>query len=481
VQDVVDAVLCPVAIVHKFYHGFKGALGGVRSGGENIGELFHEFIHYLKTSIATGRRSPDEVWDLFYDFCDERRVTGESERILGQYVTYWVRRKRRSLERIWSERPRIFFEIHIASENVTFAGRGTRYPIHGAIDELNVTDGKIIERTIKGSEEDENPPFLKDFQVWLLWKLLISIDRSAIPETWREEDFEEYELFVETPYRDFRVEKDQPVFERWAEDALAWINDISRSTAAISEAWRNRGRHDRPCIFRDEVEECSMAYLACYRARRRYPQRRVALSASLRPLYRALFNEQLWSHDLLLYQLVKMEQGQDLELRDCLRRLLIGRKIFPVEIERELGNGRFVLRVGNYDLRRALSEVLQDEELEFDMIFGSFSMGLRRKAILYPYARESNLEEGRIVAYVRGLPRVEGISASNAFLIRGILLREDPWFLRRAVQRALFHLEKWGLNREDRAQRHTIIRLIDTIFGPGTLRARKLQEEGEEE
>jgi len=176
-----------------------------------------------------------------------------------------------------------------------------------------------------------------------------------------------------------------------------------------------------------------------------------------------------------------MEQGQDLELRDCLRRLLIGRKIFPVEIERELGNGRFVLRVGNYDLRRALSEVLQDEELEFDMIFGSFSMGLRRKAILYPYARESNLEEGRIVAYVRGLPRVEGISASNAFLIRGILLREDPWFLRRAVQRALFHLEKWGLNREDRAQRHTTIRLIDTIFGPGTLRARKLQEEGEEE
>ena len=475
VQDVIDAVLCPVSIVHKFYHGFRGALGRMRRGEENIGELFHELIHYIKTAIISGEHSPNEVGSLFYEFCRRRGITEEVERALRQYLTYWLRRKQRNLEELWRERPRIFFEIHIASVNVTFHGSGTRYPIHGVIDELDISNKRIIERTTRGSYDDENPPFLKDFQVWLLWKILTSIDRSIIPETWREENFEEYELFVETPYRDFRVEKDQQLFDRWALDALAWIGDISRTTTVIPEAWRNRGRHDKPCRFGEEVEECSMAYFACYHGRRQFPQRRAALSAAFRSLYRALFNEQLWSHDLLLYQLVLMEQ--DPRLRNDLRELLVGRRIFPIEIEESLGNGRFIIRVNDSHLRRALLEVLQDEELGFDMIFGAFSMGLRRKITLYPYDHSSSLEEGRIVAYIEGLSRAESINRGNVYLIRGLLLKEDPWFLRRVVQRALFRLEKWGIDREDRSRRHTTIRLIDTIFGPETLRARRLEEE----
>lgn len=474
VQDVVDAVLCPVAIVHKFYHGFRGALGGARGDGENIGALFHEFIALLKTDIALGRRSPDQAWDLFYGFCSERGVSEESERNLREYVSYWLRRKRRSLDELWNRRPRIFFEIHVASIRVTFEvrGRRTRYPIHGRIDELDVTNKRIVERTIRGNESAENPPFLKDFQLWLLWKIITSIDRNTIPEIWRGENFEEYELFVETPYRDFRVEKDQPLFEEWAKDALTWISDISRSTRTILEAWRNRGHHNRPCRFGDTIEECSMAYIACYRVQRRYPERRAALSASFRSLYRALFNEQLWSHDLLLYQLTIMEQ--DPQLGNELRRLLMGRKIFPVEIERDLGGGRFILRVSNNDLRRTLHEILQDENFEFDIIFGSFCMGIRRRAFLD--FRESNLDEGRVV--VRVIPNIEISDTENAYLVRGgLLLREDPWFLKRVVQRALYRLEKWGLDREDRAQRHTTIRLIDTIFGPETLRARRFEED----
>jgi hypothetical protein len=444
-------------------------------GGERTGELYHEVLAIFKAEIASRRRSPNEIWNLFYEFCSDKGLDEASERNLRQYVSYWLRRKRENLEHFWQQRPKFFFEIHIASTAVTF-GRGTRFPIHGIIDELDITNKRLIERTIRGSENDRDPPFLKDFQLWLLWKVIISIDRNVIPEVWRDENFEDYELIVETPYRDFHLAKNQPLFEEVAEDALLWINDLSRETRAIVDAWRNKGHFDMPyarartCQLGNEIRECSMAFSACYRGSRRFPERREALRASFRPLYRALFNEQLWSHDLLLYQLTMMEQ--DPLLRDELWDLLMGRNIIPVGIE-SLGGGRFLLRVSE-SLKGALLENLQDEDLRFDMIFGSFSMGLRRKVLWDLNDPQSAPDEGRVVIRFR---EVEPMENMDAYLVRGLLLREDPWFLKRLIQRALFRLEKWGLDREDRARRHVPIQLIDTLFGPRTLRARRRMED----
>lgn len=469
IQDVVDAVLCPVTVVHRAYHGLHGALTGPRGISEGIGEHFHEFISILKNDIALGRRRPDDALSLLRTYCSWRGLDAETEHILRQYLSYWLRRKRESLDELWNRGAGIFFEVHIASINVKFGRREVRYPIHGLIDEIDIVDKKIVERTLRGNESDGAPPFLKDFQVWLLWKVLTSINQDLIPDIWRNENFKEYQLIVETPYRDFRVEKNQPLFEEWAEDALAWISDITRSSIAVNEAWRNRGHHTRPCNFGDEIEECALAHLACYYRRRRYPERRSALREALRSLYRALYNEQLWSHDLLLYQLTRMEQDDDPAFRDELRGLLTGRNIYPVEIESAIGNDRFIVRIDGA-INESLSEVVQDENFSFDMLLGAFSIGLRRRAFLILDDAEANPEDGR---YVIRVDRINGAERMNAFLIRGLLLKEDPWFLKRLVQQALFSLEKWGMDREDRARNHTAVRLIDTLFGAGSLRARR--------
>jgi len=469
IQDVVDAVLCPMTVVHRTYHGLHGALRGPRGLAEGEGEHFHRFMSILKSDIALGRRRPDDAFSLLRMYCSWKGLDAETESNLRRYLSFWMKRKRDSLNELWNQGPGIFFEVHVATINVTFGGRKVRYPIHGLIDEIDTINKKIIERTLRGNENDGIPPFLKDFQVWLQWKVLTSIKRNLIPKTLRNENFEKYELIVETPYRDFRVERNQPLFEEWAEDALAWISDITRSSIAISDAWRNRGHHTRPCNFGDEIEECAWARMACYCRRWRYPERRSALRASLRPLYRALYNEQLWAHDLLLHQLASMEQHDDPALRDELKGLLMGRNIYPIKVESTLEGGRCTVRIDN-TVSESLLETIQDENLSFDVLFGAFSFGLRRRAFLLLDDEETNPEEGRYVMLIERINETEGMSA---FLIKGLLLKEDPWFLKRLVQRALFSLEKWGMDKEDRAQNHTTVRLIDTLFGPHRLRARR--------
>jgi hypothetical protein len=467
VQDVVDATLCPYAIFHKIYHGHHGALVGLRGFGEEeikLGDYFHDFISYLKAEIVSGREVPSNAEALIGRYCSIRGLDVETENSLRSYMRYWLRRKRESLEQILNQRPRMFFEVHVASINVSF-GRSVRFPLRGIIDEIDITNRRIIERTLRGREDDREPPFLEDFQLWLLWKTISSVGRDAVREVLGCGSFEDYELLVETPYRDFRVDKNNPLFNRWAEDAFSWISDVARGNLiTISDAWRCRGHHNRPCRYGEEIEECAMKN-ACYHRKRRYPERRSALREAFRPLYYALFNEQLWRHDLMLYQLAYMEQYEDDILRSCLRDLLIGRNIFPVEVVEPLNNGRFMLRIDG-SLIGPLLEIVQDEIFSFDIIFGSFSVGLRRRAHL----NINNIEDDRMIINVEGPVNVV---CGNALLIRGgLLFREEPWFLKRIVQRSLFDLEKWGLDRDDRARTHVTVRLIDTLFGPGCFRAR---------
>jgi len=484
VRDVVDAALCPYAVFHKFYHGSQSALIGLRENeeGTKLGHHFHNFISYLKTEIVSGRARPSDAEGLFTRYCFSQHVDADTENNLKPYLRYWLRRKRESLEQLRNQRPKTFFEVHVASINVTFGtfGRRVHFPLNGVIDEIDITNQRMIERTLRGREDDSEPPFLKDFQLWLLWKIISSIDRNIVHEVLGCEDFENYELIVETPYRDFYIDKDNPLFNELAEDAFSWINDLatgnySRLAIAISEAWQNKGFHGRPCRYGEEIEECALRN-ACYYRRRRYPERRSALGSDLRRLCYALFNEQVWVHDLLLYQLAYMEQCQDVDLRNDLRELLMGRSIFPAKVVEALDSEGFVLKVDEH-LRGPLSEAHQDEFVNLDEIFGSFSVGLRRRARLDIDNPRSDIREGQIVVHVEGSVNVEGLSA---LLIKGsLLLREEPWYLKRLIQRSLFDLEKWGLDRNDKARTHVTVRLIDTLFGSGRFRARAEDHESQ--
>jgi hypothetical protein len=474
IQDIVDAVLCPVTVVHRTYHGLHGALSGPRGIARGEGDHFHRFVSILKSNIALGKRRLDEAFSLLRMYCSMEGLDADSESNLRRYLSYWLRRKRDSLDELWGQGPRIFHEVHVSTINATFREkRDVRYPVHGVIDEIDTINKRIVERTLKGNENDSNPPFLEDFQVWLQWKVLTSINRDLFPDILRNENFQDYDLIVETPYRDFTIEKNQSLFEEWAEDALAWISDIARSSVAISDAWQNKGHHTRSCSIGNEIEECYFARVACYHRRWRYPERRSTLHASLGPIYKALYNEQVWVHDLLLYQLTKMEQDADLNFKSELRRLLTGRNIYPLEIEENIEDNRYRVKIDE-TVRMSLVEEVQDENLSFDLLFGSFSVGLRRRAYLLLDEIETNPEDGRYVVYIEGM---DGTERMNAFLLRGLLLKEDPWFLKRLVQQAVFSLEKWGVDREDRANNHVAVRLIDTLFGPGTLRARRKKNE----
>jgi len=470
VQDVIDATLCPFAIFHKIYHGQRGALVGLKEqeGGIQTGNHFHRFIAYLKTEIARGKADSNSVGRLFDKYCHREMIDSETRRSLDGYLRHWLSRKKDELREIEDQKPRVFFEVHVASINVRFK-RGVRFPLEGIIDEIDVANRRIIERTLRGREDDDTPPFLEDFQLWLLWKTISSINKSILYKVLGDKNLEDYELIVETPYRDFRVNKDNPKFENWAEDAFAWIEDLTiGGPVVISEAWRNKGHHDKPCTYGSKMEECAMSYFACYYRARKYPTKRGALREVLRPLYRALFYEQIWKHDLTLYQLAYMEQYDDKTLRNELSKLLIGRNVFPAKVIESLSDRELKLEVSK-DLITPLLEVTWDKTFNFDIIFGSFSVGLRRKAYLDFDDPRSNIKNGQIIVRIEGPTNIESL---DALLIEsGLLFREEPWFLKRIIQRALFDLERWGLDKDDKAKEHVTIQLIDTLFGPGRFRA----------
>jgi len=108
----------------------------------------------------------------------------ESNDIWRLCVRPWVERKLENdeLQSITSNN-QIFFEISVANSHVPFPlESGVRnYPLRGRVDEIDLTQRRFIERTIRGGREDDAPPFLKDYQIWLLWKIICSLREENLP------------------------------------------------------------------------------------------------------------------------------------------------------------------------------------------------------------------------------------------------------------------------------------------------------------
>jgi hypothetical protein len=297
----------------------------------------------------------------------------------------------------------------------------------------------LIERTILGSEEEGSPPGLKGFQAWILWKLLCSIEKLERPAAWKAENFEEYDVVVETPYRDFIVRKDNRDYEIMAHDAYCWIHDISsqRFKQAIWEAWQAAS-----CSYDARNLACGLNDRYCYRKKMKYPQGRGAMHADMRRFYISLFNEQMWSHHLLMYQLMK------LPLKD-----LAGWKILRGTVEKSK-EGVVINVDGDTQSIREKSEEGEYAK-EVTIIFGSLKLGLLRKAEAQP------IDDKRLKLKLRGreLP-----GSVNIILPEASLVREEPWFLRRKMQRDAYSFGLWGLDNDARAGRNTVIQLLDSVF-----------------
>jgi hypothetical protein len=436
VTNIVNAALCPFAAVHDILYGIDDARLRPESWG--AGSLFHEYIAHLKASLIEGSCIPGGEKRLYDNFVEGRYEAAREE--CWMYIRYWLDRKREELRRL-DRNTRTYFEVYVANDSVE-VDEGYHYPLRGKIDELDTTNRRIIERTILGTDSARSPPALKDFQIWLLWKLLCSLKKEDKPDIWKNENFEDYELVIETPYRDFTVLKNNKVFNTMSLDAFSWIHDISseRFKYAIWEAWENRR-----CSYDLRNPDCTLDNRYCYRRRPTYPCGREVMRTDLRRFYISLLCEQMWSHHLFMYQLMKAPLVW-----------LSGRKILRGSVE--VAGDEVIVSLEKDEDLRSLKEKIREGEIlrEINVIFGTLKLGLFRRAEI------KDFENHKLVLKIWGrepLPK-----SINILLPEVSLFREEPWFLRRKIQREMYSLGLWGLEKEERARRHSIVQLIDAIF-----------------
>lgn len=50
------------------------------------------------------------------------------------------------------------------------------------------------------------------------------------------------------------------------------------------------------------------------------------------------------------------------------------------------------------------------------------------------------------------------------------ILKTSPWFLSRISQKELFKLERWGFEKDEKAKTHSVIQLLESVFGRKNIR-----------
>jgi hypothetical protein len=452
-----NAALCPIAILHDILHGMDNALITYRNykSTKNIGNLFHEFVAHLKSKIAEGRQytSLQNIRYEFEMFARAQKADVKND-CWRYYLERWCQNNLVELRDI-PKNANIFFEVYVANSHVPFLGKHKRtsYPLLGQIDEVNFEDSKLIERTIKGKPGDTNPPKLKDYQLWLLWKVLCSIEKKKYPEAWRDIDFKKFELVVETPYSNYTVDKQNPEFEELTHVAYAWIHDIAFERKAIYEAYLPE---NRTCTLLKKEEECNLRNKACYRGAPEYPTHasRDEVKKEFRQVYRSLFQELLWNKHLFRYQLTQLERKELEELGY----ISVGKVI-------SIKNGKTLMEFGEKATKRILAQHASGDIGGYSLVFGTFHIGIRSKAFV---------EERKNDGIVLSIERKKIPSSQNAILVQldpeAAVFENYPWFLTRQQQWELFNLQQWGVFKSDRADKESVIQMIESIFGTKPLR-----------
>jgi hypothetical protein len=443
VTNVVNASKCPVAILHDILHGIDDVTILPKEYG--LGDLYQKFTAHLKLSAAKGDvPSPS---DIRYRY--EMFARGENERTKEDcwryYLQPWYSRK---LEELSEANENIFFEVSVANTYIPFrlGNKNPTYPLRGRIDEIDLKNKRIIERTIKGRRADEAPPLLKDFQLWLLWKILSSVNKEHYPERWKNVNFKDFELIVETPYHDFVVKKDNPEFERKAHIAYAWIKDLANGGKSEFEAYQHRA-----CTYTSADPECG-ARLACFGHRYKHPTCRTEIHKEFRKFYPPLFWQQMWDYHLFRYQLLMLKKKDLEELGYLSEGKVVGLKEGKIEIEMDP-------RLATPILERQISS----GEIENLLVIGSFFLGVEIKA---------RFEEmkGNILLMDIGTKKFPPFEKAEVLPPESSILKTSPWFLSRISQKELFKLERWGFEKDDKAEKHSVIQLLESVFGRKRIR-----------
>ncbi|PIX27612.1 MAG: hypothetical protein COZ67_01295 [Chloroflexi bacterium CG_4_8_14_3_um_filter_45_15] len=458
VTDLLIADFCPVALLHDLLHGRNHALlGEAHYEIERRGDLFHKFIARLKLSLIKGElrlsgydilTHEAKINSLFYPFAKRYGFDFNAcSELWGLYIGLWVRRKleNKELQNISAD-DETFFEFSVANYYVPFPYESGKrsYPLRGRIDEIDIKRKRIIERTIKGSSLDDKPPILKDYQVWLLWKLLCSLRRGQLPSKWSSINFQDFELVVETPYKDFIIPHENPNYIEKTHSAYAWIHDISISEShGVNREVYEAERPDN-CTGLQPNQECGLIR-TCYPRNYPHPQCRPEIKQIFKPWYQYLLWEQIWKGDLFQYQLLRLKKEELVEKGLILEGEIAYFNDSKIELEmnKEIGSVR------GYD--------------EYTIIpFGTLFCGKEMKAKLL------NIKGNRLIMEIQN----EGIYPSrDAILLPGSLesfspiFQEPPTFLEKQKQTGLLKLQQSGAIKEEKAKSRSWIQLLEAIFG----------------
>lgn len=460
VTNLLNATLCPVAIYHDLIHGIDNALIPQYGKEKQRGDLFHKFITHLKLSLKNGsfklsgydiQSQLGMIQDLFLRFSHRQGFsTDEASDILRLYIEPWVRQKLQSgeLENI-SEADKFIFELSMGNARVPFSlGRGKRhYPLRGRIDEIDLTRKRLVERTIKGTPSDTGPPLYKDYQVWLLWKILCSLKHEQLPPQWESVDFQNFDLVVETPHNDFTIKPDDEGHVMDTHYAYAWINDISisESRGVFQEVFENAA-----CTPLTPHIECGHKFLNCFARNYPYPQSRPEIKRTFKPWYRLLLWEKIWEGDLFQYQLLRLSreelirqglisEGQIVSFKDNKMELEVG--------EENIGSIR------GYDRYTIIP-------------YGTLFCGKRETATLV------EVKKNHLTMELHG---VEDTFFKDAILLPlpdlpPPIMQEPPTYLKEQMQNALLRLQYSGVIKPEKSQEKSLVQLLEGVFGRQSIR-----------
>jgi hypothetical protein len=395
------------------------------------------------------------IQSLFLNFARGRGfLTNAAQDVWRLYVEPWVRRKLQDGElNSISPGDQFFFEISVAHRAVSFPlDTGSRhYPLRGRVDEIDLGRNRIIERTIRGSEQDQEVPLLKDYQVWLLWKILTTLRGEELPGSWTGMPLQDFSLVVETPYRDFQITSENSSFNMDTHYAYAWINDIctSESPRIFREIDGNRA-----CSPESPHPECGHRFINCFPHSYPYPTCRPEIRREFQSWFRLLLWEQQWKGHLWCYQLLTLTREE----------LITQGLILEGRVTSVTGNEVELEVIG----REPRS--LRGYESCTIVIYGTLYCGVKIDARLLRVRGNRFVMRADDIGSVLPPETLQEILVLPPEIAPPPVMKEPLTFLDRQTQSSLYRLQWSGAFNPEKARRRSLIQLLEAVFGIRPLR-----------
>lgn len=447
---------CPVALYWDVLWG-RTPLGSEDSEGpQGLGVQYHYAVGRFRQEISRKQiilppgASTSIIESIARDFLrryihDNPVPQATYENLVRVFLTY-VRRKFREGELTALPDQELFIEIDVINPDGIYEYNDGRYsyPIRARLDEFNLTNLKVIERTIDRDNERFRPPDQKFLQAWLCANALRTLQRSHWPKNWG--NLFRIEAVVETPEVDFPV-NDDPCFHSQALNAYFWIREIYRWGPGMGTSpW-----DDKACTFEDPKTDCPHYFRDCWHGDRMYPRSRPAARQALGRYARHLLYDQVWQGDLIYYMLSLRSEDELLQEERLYRGQIVNIDknsitvdIAPPPIRTRLGLGQRLVAIP----------------------MGNFFAGPRISCSIKEVKKVSKAH--RIVLILsrgsRGLP----IYGGTLLIYRGAIAdiyEEPPTFLNEITRSDLLSSLRMGTDAEAEARASGLIELMEGSFG----------------